>query len=69
MESDMCSSSDSENDIIESDKSKRKKKFKYKLGNFCSIDYFIYIILNSKFQYLFKLFCVSGNVVDQISTI
>ena len=69
MESDMCSSSDSENDIIESDKKKKKKKFKYKLGNFCSIDYFIYIILNSKFQYLFKLFCVSGNVVDQISTI
>ena len=54
----MCSSSDSENDIIESDKSKRKKKFKYKLGNFFSLDYFIYIILNSKFQYLFKQFCV-----------
>ena len=44
MESDMCSSSDSEYDIIESDKSKRKKKFKYKLGNFFSLDYFIYII-------------------------
>ena len=48
MESDMCSSSDSENDIIESDKSKRKKKFKYKLGNFCSIDISFHGNLNSK---------------------
>ena len=42
----MCSSSDSENDIIESDKSKRKKKFKYKLGNFLSPNFSMYIIIN-----------------------
>ena len=49
MESDRYSSSDSENDIIESDKSKRKKKFKYKLGNFILLDYFIYIIVKQNF--------------------
>jgi hypothetical protein len=45
MEFDECSSSDSENDIIESDKLRRKKKFEYKLGNLVKLYNTIFLLL------------------------